>query len=106
MDHDRLHFAEQGRSSEPPPRFSVQRRAAIQARLMRSIVPAGGCRSVLSLAVVARMHLFDKAHYTKFLRQACRSARENAGEEICGLIVDTGCHLSFVPTRNVSQRDG
>jgi proteasome lid subunit RPN8/RPN11 len=52
------------------------------------------------------MHLFDKAHYKKFLRQACRSAREHAGKEICGLIVDTGCYLSFVPTRNVSPRVG
>jgi proteasome lid subunit RPN8/RPN11 len=52
------------------------------------------------------MYLFDKAHYSKFLRQACRSARKTAGTEICGLIVDTGCHLSFVPTHNVSSRVG
>ena len=52
------------------------------------------------------MHRLDKTHYAKLLRQACRSAREAAGTEICGLIVDTGFHLSFVQTRNVSRRVG
>jgi proteasome lid subunit RPN8/RPN11 len=52
------------------------------------------------------MHLFDKPHYSKVLRHACRSARATAGTEICGLIVDTSYHLSFVPTRNVSSRVG
>jgi proteasome lid subunit RPN8/RPN11 len=52
------------------------------------------------------MHLFDKTNYSKCLRQACRSARETDGMEICGLIVDTGCHLSFVSTRNVSSQFG
>jgi len=52
------------------------------------------------------MHMFDKVHYSKFLRQACRSARENAGKEACGLLVDSGYHLSFVQTRNVSPRAG
>lgn len=59
-----------------------------------------------SLAVVVGMHRFVKTHYTKLLRQACRSAHEAAGTEICGLIVDTGLHLSFVQTRNVSRRVG
>lgn len=53
-----------------------------------------------------RMHLFIKPHYSKILRQACCSARKTAGAEICGLIVDTGHHLSLVPTRNVSPRVG
>ena len=53
-----------------------------------------------------RMHLFDKSRYKMVLREACRSARQTHGAEICGLIVDTGCHLSFVPTRNVSSRVG
>lgn len=52
------------------------------------------------------MHLFIKPHYFRILRQACRSTHETAGAEICGLIVDTGYHLSFVPTRNVSSRVG
>jgi len=52
------------------------------------------------------MHLFAKTNYSQMLRQACRSARKTAGSEICGLIVYTGCHLSFVPTRNASRRSG
>jgi proteasome lid subunit RPN8/RPN11 len=52
------------------------------------------------------MHRFDKTHYAKFLRQACRSARETAGTEICGLLIDAGHHLAFVPTRNVSRSLG
>jgi hypothetical protein len=40
--------AEQNRPSEPPPRFSVRGRAAIPTRLVRSTVPVGGGRSVLS----------------------------------------------------------
>lgn len=52
------------------------------------------------------MHLFNKTNYSKFLRQACRSASETAGAEICGLIIDTGCHHSFVSTRNVSPQLG
>jgi proteasome lid subunit RPN8/RPN11 len=52
------------------------------------------------------MHLLDKSQYKKVLRDACRSARQTDGSEICGLIIDTGCHLSFVTTRNVSSRAG
>ena len=59
-----------------------------------------------SLAVEARMHLFEKPRYNKLLRQACRSARGGDGAEICGLIVDAGCHLTFLPTRNVSRQVG
>ena len=61
---------------------------------------------LFSLGVVACMHLFAKTHYSQMLKQACRSARETAGSEICGLIVDTGFHLAFVPTRNASRRVG
>jgi proteasome lid subunit RPN8/RPN11 len=63
-------------------------------------------RSLRSFGVAVRMHLFYKAHYTAILRQACRSARKTAGTEICGLIVDTGYQLKFVPTRNASRRVG
>jgi proteasome lid subunit RPN8/RPN11 len=52
------------------------------------------------------MHRLDKTHYAELLRLACRSAQEAAGTEICGLIVDTGLHLSFIQTRNVSRRVG
>lgn len=52
------------------------------------------------------MHLLDKSQYKRVLREACRSAWETDGSEICGLIIDTGCHLSFVTTRNVSSRAG
>ena len=52
------------------------------------------------------MHRIGKTHYSEFLQHACRSAHETAGTEICGLIVDTGCQLSFVPVRNVSRRVG
>jgi proteasome lid subunit RPN8/RPN11 len=52
------------------------------------------------------MYLFVESNYAKILQQACSSARKTAGSEICGLIVDTGCHLSFVPTRNASRRAG
>jgi proteasome lid subunit RPN8/RPN11 len=58
------------------------------------------------LDIVSHMNLFSKPHYSKILQQACRSSREIAGTEICGLIVDTGYHLAFVPTRNVSPRVG
>jgi proteasome lid subunit RPN8/RPN11 len=52
------------------------------------------------------MYLFVEANYVKFLQQACSSARKATGLEICGLIIDTSCHLSFVPTRNISRRAG
>ncbi|MEJ0091370.1 MAG: Mov34/MPN/PAD-1 family protein [Limisphaerales bacterium] len=53
-----------------------------------------------------KLHNFDKVQFEKFLREARRLAREVAGTEICGLIIDTGHQLSFVPTRNVSSRVG
>jgi proteasome lid subunit RPN8/RPN11 len=53
-----------------------------------------------------KLHIFDKIQFHKFLREACHSAREVAGMETCGLIIDTGHQLSFVPTRNVSLRFG
>lgn len=52
------------------------------------------------------MHLFDKSCYDRVLTDACRAAQGADGAEICGLIIDTGCHLSFVRTRNVSARVG
>jgi len=51
-------------------------------------------------------HIFDKVQFNKFLREARCSARKVAGTEICGLIIDTGRQLSFIPTRNVSSRVG
>jgi proteasome lid subunit RPN8/RPN11 len=53
-----------------------------------------------------RMHIFDKTIYSQLLQKARRSTREIAGKEICGLIVDTGYHLSFVLIRNTSSRVG
>jgi proteasome lid subunit RPN8/RPN11 len=52
------------------------------------------------------MHIFDKILYNKILRDARCAARDAAGTEICGLIIDTGYILSFVPTHNVSSRAG
>jgi len=52
------------------------------------------------------MHLFSKTNYSQMLRLACRSARGATGCEICGLIVYTGYHLTFVQTRNASRRPG
>src|SRR5262245_18234886 len=52
------------------------------------------------------MHLLDKWQYKRVLLNACRSARETDGSEICGLIIDTGRHISFVTTRNVLSRAG
>ena len=52
------------------------------------------------------MHLLDKTQYRRFLREARRQARETPGTEICGLIVHTGHHLTFVQTRNVSRLPG
>jgi len=52
------------------------------------------------------MHLFSKSQYSHFLRQACGVATESSGTELCGLIIDTGCHLFFVKTRNISRKAG
>ncbi len=52
------------------------------------------------------MYLFSKAQFSQTLHQACDAATSMAGKEICGLIVDTGCHLSFVSTRNTSLKSG
>ena len=52
------------------------------------------------------MHLLDRTQYRRFLREARRQARETPGAEICGLIVHTGHHLSFVQVRNTSRRPG
>jgi proteasome lid subunit RPN8/RPN11 len=50
------------------------------------------------------MHLFDKAQYNQLLREARRIACDDA--EICGLLIYTGHHLSFVQVRNISPRAG
>ena len=52
------------------------------------------------------MRAFSKSEFSSFLREARRAHRETPGTEICGLIVDTGSHLSLVQTRNVSRRPG
>ena len=52
------------------------------------------------------MSTFSKSQFSNFLREACRAHRAVPGTEICGLIVDTGFHLSLVQTRNVSRRSG
>ncbi len=52
------------------------------------------------------MHTFGKSQFTGFLQEACRNARAVPGAEICGMIVDTGFHLSLVQVRNVSRRVG
>ena len=52
------------------------------------------------------MHVFLKSEFGRFLREAVRVARRAPGTEICGLLVDTGLHLSFVQTRNASTREG
>jgi proteasome lid subunit RPN8/RPN11 len=52
------------------------------------------------------MHTFSKPQFTGFLREACRAVRAIPGTEICGMIVDTGFHLSLVRVRNVSRRVG
>jgi hypothetical protein len=44
------------------------------------------------------MYLFDKPRYKQVLKMARQATRNTEGAEICGLIVDTGYQLSFVPT--------
>ena len=59
-----------------------------------------------ALTVVERMHMIDKSRYIHVLRQACRSARENAGTEICGLIVDNpACRRRGCPEWNREVAD-
>lgn len=52
------------------------------------------------------MHLFSKSQYSHFLRQARALAAEKTGLEMCGLIIDTGCHLLFVKIKNTSRKVG
>ena len=52
------------------------------------------------------MHLIDKVQYRSILSEVCESGRGSRGREICGLIVHTGHHLTFVRTRNVCRRAG
>ncbi|MBI5819676.1 MAG: Mov34/MPN/PAD-1 family protein [Verrucomicrobia bacterium] len=53
-----------------------------------------------------QMHSFDKYQYSRILREGRNATGKASGAEICGLIVDTGHHLSFVLTRNASSRVG
>jgi [CysO sulfur-carrier protein]-S-L-cysteine hydrolase len=53
-----------------------------------------------------RMHIVDKTIYSQLLQKARRSTRKIPGTEICGLMVNTGYHLSFVSIRNVSSHVG
>jgi proteasome lid subunit RPN8/RPN11 len=52
------------------------------------------------------MHVFLKSEFNWFLREAVRVSRQASGTEICGLLIDTGVHLSFLQTRNTSARVG
>lgn len=52
------------------------------------------------------MHAFLKSEFHRLLREAVRVSRHVPGTEICGLLVDTGVHLSFIQTRNASARVG
>ena len=50
------------------------------------------------------MRTFSRSQFSGFLREARRAHRAVSGAEICGLIVDTGFHLSLVQVRNASRR--
>jgi len=52
------------------------------------------------------MHMLLKSEFARLLREAVRVSRQSPGTEICGLLVDTGRHLRFVQTRNISRRLG
>jgi len=52
------------------------------------------------------MYILNEACFKRLLQDACRRTRKVPGTEICGLIIDTGYHLSLIPTRNVSPRVG
>jgi|LakMenEpi03Aug12_release.lakeMendotaPanAssembly.Ray.scaffolds.fasta_scaffold857706_1 proteasome lid subunit RPN8/RPN11 len=52
------------------------------------------------------MRTFSRCQFSSFLREARRAHRAVPGAEICGLIVDTGFHLSLVQARNASRRSG
>lgn len=52
------------------------------------------------------MRTFSRSQFSRFLREARRAHRAVPGAEICGLIVDTGFHLSLVQARNASRRSG
>jgi proteasome lid subunit RPN8/RPN11 len=48
------------------------------------------------------MQIIDKREYKKLLSEARSHAKGN--REICGLLIDTGMHISFVRVRNVARR--
>ena len=52
------------------------------------------------------MHMLLKSEFARLLREAVRVSQQSPGTEICGLLVDTGRHLRFVQTRNISRRRG
>jgi proteasome lid subunit RPN8/RPN11 len=52
------------------------------------------------------MYMFSNSQFSGFVREASRVAHAVPGTEICGIIVDTGFHLSLIQVRNVSRRAG
>ena len=48
------------------------------------------------------MWIIDRREYRKQLSEARAHAKEN--REICGLLIDTGMHISMVRVRNVARR--
>jgi len=48
------------------------------------------------------MWIIDRKEYRRQLSEARAHAKEN--REICGLLVDTGIHISLVRVRNVARR--
>ncbi len=50
------------------------------------------------------MHMLLRSEFARLLREATRLSRQ--GTEICGLLIDTGRHLRFLQTRNISPRRG
>ena len=74
--------AEPDHWSEQPPRFSVRRRAAIRECLVRSTVPVGGCRSVLSLGRFGRPAM-NQTPWTLRVERLGSSASRTAGAATC-----------------------
>jgi hypothetical protein len=64
---------------------------------------AGSWNGSVQLAIRSKIVFrISKPQY----RQLLGKARRSSSREICGLLVDTGCFLSFVETANASKRDG
>jgi proteasome lid subunit RPN8/RPN11 len=56
--------------------------------------------------MIQTIPLFCHSQFRSLLRQACLTAKLNPGSELCGLLVDSGYHVVFVQTRNISRRAG